>query len=490
MVFVLLVSLYTTRAVLNALGVIDFGIYNVVAGFVTMFAFVNTSMSNGIQRFFNYTLGDGNNERLVQVFNTSLQIQSILSALILLLLETIGLWYVCQKMVIPPERIKTALWIYQFSIISLLFVIIQIPFSAAIVAHERMFFFALVSIIDAIAKLAIALALPRINNDRLMIYGLLLLVISIINFLLYFFYSRLSFSEIRLRMSFDKALFCSMLSFSGWNIFGTFAFMIRTQGLTVLLNYFFGAIVNAAQGVAAQIQSAIQGFSGNIVIAFRPQMIQSYASGEHKRVKNLFFSLSKVSYLMLFMLSVPVAFEIDLILKIWLGDVIPGYTSYFTILVLANMVLLSLHTPIVTIIHASGKMMKFQIVTGLITCSILPVSWVFLKHGAEPGSVYWISLIIQGINQAACLKVLKEVFPFSLKQYFKFVLLPIIIVSVVLVLCILGLVSIMRDSFARLILVCVTSLVITLLFTYISLTKEERTVADNLVINKLRIKKS
>ena len=487
---ILLVSLYTTRAVINALGVVDFGVYNVVAGFVTMFAFVNTSMTNAIQRFYNITIGENNRDRLVKVFNCSLQIQLLLSVIVLFLLETIGLWYIYNKMVIPTERFTTALWIYQASIISLLLVIIQVPFSAAIVAHERMGFFALVSIIDAVAKLAIAIVLPYINSDRLLIYGLLSLAISIVNTFLYLIYSRLHFSEIELRVGFDKEQFRSMLSFSGWNLIGTFAFMIRAQGITVLLNFFFGAVVNAAQGVAAQVQSAIQGFSGNIVVAFRPQMIQSYAAGEHERVCSLFFSLSKISYLMLFMLSVPVAFEVDYILKLWLGSAVPDNTSIFTILVLANMVLLSLHTPIVTIIHATGKMTKFQIVTGIIVCSILPVSWAFLILGAKPDSVYWISLFVFTINQIASLFILKEVFPYSLKNYFQYVIFPISIISVLVIISEVGIIMVMKDGFLRLVVVCAVSVAVTLSVTYLTLTQSEKLLVWKLLFNRIRKKKS
>lgn len=488
MIFVLLVSLYTTRAILNALGVVDFGVYNVVAGFVSMFAFLNTSMSNGIQRFFNYTIGEGENEKLIQVFNTSLQIQAILAFVVFLLLETIGLWYVCNKMVIPHERFVTAIWIYEFSIISLVLVITQIPCNAAIIAHERMGFFALVSIIDAVAKLVIAIALPYIDRDRLFIFGIYSLSVSFANFLLITIYSRKKFKEIRLSFCFNKSLFSSILSFSGWNVFGTFAFMLRAQGITVLLNFFFGTIVNAAQGVAAQIQSAIQGFSGNIIVAFRPQIVQSYAAGDYERVSKMFFSLSKISFLMLFMLSVPVVFEIDYILNLWLGDAIPNYTSYFTILVLAIMVLLSLHTPIVTIIHASGKMRKFQIATGGITCSILPISWIALKMGGEPGSVYWVSLVVLFINQIVCLKILKDIFPYSIKNYIHLVVLPIMIISTLVIISEFGLVIIMNDSFPRLISVCLTSIILTLLVTYFTMTRNEKSLTNQLIINKIRKK--
>lgn len=484
MFFVLLVSLYTTRVVLNALGVVDYGVYNVVAGFVAMFAFLNTSMSNGIQRFYNFKLGSEGEAALTKVYNTSLLIQGILSIIVVLLLETIGLWYINEKMVIPLDRMDTARWLYHFSVISLVLVIMQIPYSSAIIAHERMGFFALVSIIDAVAKLIIALILPYVGSDKLFVYGIYSLGIAIINFVLYYAYNKIHFKELLFRIEFDRELFISMLSFSGWNVFGTFAFMIRQQGLTILLNFFFGTVVNAAQGIAAQIQSAIQGFSGNIVVAFRPQMVQSYAQGDYGRVSHMFCSLSKISFLMLFMLSAPVAFEIDYILKLWLGDAVPEYTSYFTIMVLANMVLLSLHTPIVTLIHASGQMKKFQIVTSLIICSIIPISWVALKMGAEPGSVYWISLIVQIVNQAACMKVLLDVFPYHINDYIKNVIMPILIVSLVVILCEFGVSTIMPECFMRLIITCAVSFIVTCGTAYLSLTENEKNIIFNIIKRK------
>lgn len=476
MIFVLLISIYTTRVVLKVLGIIDFGIFNVVAGFVSMFAFINTSMTNGIQRFYNFTMGKEGAQGLTKIFNTSIQIQLIIAVVAIALLETIGLWYVYNKMVIPSERLSTALWIYQFSIFSLVLVIIQQPYSAAVIAHEKMGFFALVSILDAISKLVIALSLPYFDADKLMVYGIYTLAVAILNFTLYFTFSKIHFDEIKLNFHFDKALFKSMFTFSGWNVFGTFAFMLRAQGITVLLNFFFGAAINAAQGIAGQIQSALQGFSGNIVIAFRPQMVQSYANSQYDRVRSMFYSLSKISYILLLLLSVPVIFEIDYILHLWLGDNVPEHSAYFTILVLVNMILLSLHTPIVTIIHASGKMKKFQIVTSVITCSILPISWVFLVFGCNPSTVYWVSLIVQIINQILCLMILKDVFPYKLYQYFKMVVIPLLFVTFAVSVVTLFVWLSCEESFTRLLLVGITSVISTCLAAYPTLTKSEKTV--------------
>lgn len=476
MIFVLLVSLYTTRVVLNALGVVDFGIYNVVAGFVSMFAFLNVSMTSGIQRFFNYTIGKEGYSALPKVFNTSLQIQILIAIIIFLLLETIGLWYVIHKMVIPQDRITATLFIYQFSVFSLLLVVIQVPFSAAVVAHEKMGFFAFVSVFDAIAKLVIAILLPYIGSDKLLVYGIYYLVITITNFIIYLFYCKRHFNEVVVRRMYDGELFLSILSFSGWNILGTFAFVFRAQGLTLLLNSFFGTTINAAQGIANQIQSAIQGFSGNFVVAFRPQMVQAYASCDYKRTQSLFYSLSKVSYTMLFMISIPVMFEINYVLGLWLGATIPYYSANFTILVLLNMILSSLHTPITTIIHASGQMKWFQIVTSVIVCSIIPISWFFLKMGFKPASVYWVSLVLLAINQVACLYVLHGVFPFRYKDYLLQVVYPCFLITLIVPLPFFILKNFFEPSFLRLVISCVNSVIFTGSVFFFVINEEERKV--------------
>ena len=248
MVFVLFLSLYTTRITLDVLGIDDFGIYNVVGGFVSMFVFLNTSMSNGIQRFFNFELGRNGIKGAQKVYITSLIIQLILLFVLILLTETFGLWYLYNKMVIPQERFWAALWVFQLSVLSFVFVIMQVPYNAAIMAHEKMNFYAFIGVLDAILKLAIVFLIPYANSDALILYAALLAAISLLNFLLVFFYSRKHFEEIRILPLFDKLLFKSMLSFSGWNIFGTFSNMMREQGLNVILNLFLGPIVNAARG--------------------------------------------------------------------------------------------------------------------------------------------------------------------------------------------------------------------------------------------------
>lgn len=485
--FVLVVSLFTTRIVLQSLGVEDYGINNVVGGFVSMFAFLNTSMSNGIQRFYNFAIGRKNEYSEKDVYNTAILIQTLLAIIIIVLLETIGIWYMYNKMVIPDTRFGAAMWVFQLAVASLVFVIIQIPYSAAIIAYEKMDFFAYVSIFDVIAKLAIAYSLFICKGDKLIIYGILNFAVCIISFFLYFFFCKLKFKSLKLEIRPRKTLFKSMLSFSGWNIFGTFAYMIKSQGLNMLLNVFFGPIINAARGISNMVLSAIQGFQSNIVVAFRPQIVQSYAAGEYSRVKNLFYSLSKVSFVLLATLSVPVMMEHKYIFHLWLGDTIPDYTYSFTILVLINMIISSLNTPVSQVVHATGKMKTYQILTSSVICAILPISWLFLKIGFDPNSVYVVSLAVTIVNQYVCIAVLKRIFEFEMKEYLKEVIIPLTIYSIVLVIIPLLCIFVLDSNLWRLILIfCLTVLISGAMTYLIVLNSSEKNIVNSFVNNKLR----
>lgn len=488
MFFVLIVSLYTTRIVLEALGVIDYGIFNVVAGFVSMFSFLNTSMSNGIQRFYNYHMGQPEGINLSTVFNTAVQIQLIIAVLILFLIETVGLWYMYHEMVIPSDRFTSALWVFQFSVASLILIILQVPFSSAIIAHEAMSFFAYISIFEVISKLVIAYLLISFSSDKLILYGFLTFIITLIVFLSNYFYTRKKFQEVVFKKCFNVNEFKSMLSFSGWNICGSFAYLLKGQGLNVLLNTFFGPIVNAARGVSTMIMNAIQSFQSNIVLAFRPQLVQSYASNEIARVEHLFFNLSKISYVLLTMLSVPVIIEINYILKIWLGDNVPDYTAIFSVLTLIDMVILSLNTPVSQVVHATGKMRNYQLSTSLIICMILPISYLFLKLGYNPTIVFIICIIFSVINQIVCLIFLKKIFDYNVVKYITEVILPCLSYSILVTFISFTPIIFMDSSFIRLTIVCLICFGVTVAssVTFILNSKEKQLVIE--IIRK-RIKK-
>lgn len=473
---VMIVNLYMTRVVLNVLGVNDYGIYNVVCGFVSMFGFLNTSMANGVQRFYNYELGKNGSIAVVKVFNTAMIIQFTLAIGVVLLTETFGLWYVNTLMIISTDRIVAANWIFQFAIISLIFVIIQIPYSAAILAYEKMDYFAIVSIIDAFIKLAIVFALPHLNGDNLILYGLLIMLVSIINFILYYLYSRKHFTHLRFKKIFDRTLFKSMMGFSGWNLFGSFAYVVKSQGVNVLINSFFGTIVNAANGIAAQVSSAIQTFASNLVIAFKPQLTQSYAAGDYKRAEQLMLSMSKLSYALMCIISIPLIIEIDYVLKIWLSGNIPEYTNTFAKLTIVAMMIGVLNTPITQMIHASGQMKKYQIATSIVICSILPISWLFLKLGYDATSVFIITIVITIINQIVCLRVLHSIYRFNVREYIKEVVLPCVIITIIPFTCVHYMGSLMLSSLWRFVTVAIANTLIISILFYLTLNNSEKNI--------------
>lgn len=490
MLFVLLVTIYTTRVLLNALGVEDYGIYNVVCGFVILFSFLNTSLSQGIQRFYNYELGRGGDGAVVKVFNTALIVQICLLFFLFIVLEFVGYYWFTYELVIPEERRDIAWILFQLSVVSMLVGILSTPYVAMVISYERMNYYATVSILDAVIKLLVAVSLPYVPFDKLLYYGISLLTISVLNFFMYSIYCHKNFSFLKLNFSFDSKLFRSMFSFSGWNFLGSLASMVKTQGTNVLLNSFFGVVVNASNGIAAQVSSAIQQFSLNIVIAFKPQLVTAYSQNNVARVQNMMFIMSKIGFILIYTLAIPIFLEIDYILSLWLGDTVPAYAASFSKLTIVAMVLSNFNTPVTQVIHATGHMRCYQIVTSIIMCSILPISWFFFKRGFDASLIYWVTVFITVLNQGVSLIVLHSEFKYSYKQYVKEIVVPcafIIIVAPIIP----GVLSLsLETSFMRMILVVLCSCVVLLLLGYsILLKKTEKLLVRNIIQNKI-IKKT
>lgn len=484
MMFVLLITFYTTRVILNILGVEDYGVYNVVCGFVSMFAFLNTSMSNGIQRFYNFELGKNGEEGANKVYNTALLIQFILAFVIVALTESFGLWYLHNKMVIPTDRMFAAECIFQFSILSFLFIIMQAPYTASVMAHERMDFYAIISVLDAILKLLIIFAIPLFTGDKLIVYGILFALISILNFVLYYIYCKHNFSEIRIKRFFDKKLFNSMLGFSGWNIFGSLSGVMKEQGINLVLNFFFGPIVNAARGVASQINGGLQSFVSNITTPVRPQVVQSYARGEYERTMKLTYSVSKLSCCFLYLCALPITLEIDYILKVWLGDSIPEHTDTFVILIILTSFVNNLNAGISGVIHASGKMMAYQTITSCISMVSVPAAYIGLENGLTPEFALLMVFVWASLAQITSLFILKSVINYSINDYFCRVMLPIITLVSITCWPSLLLRRYMSAGLTRFLIVGFVSVIITSLGIYlIALNKAERKIIRSSVLN-------
>lgn len=486
MLFVLLVSLYTTRVVLRILGVEDYGVYNVVGGFVSMFGFLNTSLAGAIQRFYNYEVTKQGAEGIQKVYITSLIIQGMISIVLLLVLESFGLWYVNNVLVVSTDKIHATNILFQCSVLSMLLVIMQVPYSAAVMSFERMDFYAIVGIIDVFLKLAIVVVLPFVPYDKLITYGVLVLFVSFVNFFLYFVYVRKHFVEMSLRCVFCKELFFSMWSFSGWNVLGTFSGVLKGQGLNMLLNAFFGPVVNAARGVSYQIMTALQQFSLNIVAAFRPQLVDSYANGNYSRTKSIVFSESKICYNLMCLLVVPVIVELRFVLRMWLGENIPPNTIPFTILVLIIMTVSTLNTPLTQVVHASGKLRAYMIVTSVITFAIVPLSWFFLKMGNGPISVFVVSLVMTIVNQIASLFVVRNMLDYEIKEYVMEVVCPCIIMTLLLPLLPFLVHRMLNESVLRLCCVCVVDFIMGCVISYsMVLSEREKQIVRSYIKRKV-----
>lgn len=391
MFFILAVNLYTSRVILSVLGVDVYGIYNVVAGFVLMFGFLNTAMATASARYIAFEQGRGDIERQKKIYSTTVMIHLAIAILIVLLAETIGVWYVNHKMVFPSEKSLAVNFVFQAAILSFFFTIISVPFTSSIIAHEEMGIYALVSIIDALLKLGIVYLLPLSPIDNLIFYSILLCIASLIDYLLYFIYCKRRFEECRFSFNKDYNLFKEMLGFAGWSFVGNFGISAKDYGVNLVLNLFFGPSVNAARAIAFQVSSAINGFVSNFQLALNPQITKRYAIGEIDSMTELIKIGTSISFYLLAIIIIPVIVRADYILSIWLIE-IPNYTTIFLQLILLMALINSMYGPISTAVLATGKIKTYQIVVALIMCMDVPLSFLALKLGAAPSSVFIIGI--------------------------------------------------------------------------------------------------
>lgn len=475
MSLVLLLSLVITRNLLNVLGVVDYGIYNIVAGFVSLFSFLSVSLTSSIQRFYNYEGGKYGAIGWSKVFITAIYIEIIFAFIIIALLETLGIWYINNKLVIPIDRIHEARCLFQFSCLQMVIIMIQAPFLALIMAKERMNYYAIIGIVEIVAKLMLILILPHIRYDRLVAFGCLSSILTISIFLMYYVYARLKFRECKFNWVWDYRLFKDIISFSGWSIFGSATIVARTQGVNILLNSFFGAVVNAARGIAFQIQSAVLGFTQNLTIAVRPQLTESYANGDHLRAQSLMFTISKVSFVLLYIIALPIIFEIDVILKVWLGNSVPEYTNQFTQLILIAALIDVLNTPISILIMATGKVKVYSLITSLVGILILPISYISLKMCCEPATVFLIGVLISACVQIASIYIMSKQTQISVRLYMSKIIKPLICL-VLLTIWIPFLVDMIPigEVTSLVVTVFLTTILILLISYHIVLTKNER----------------
>lgn len=490
MAFVLLISLYTTRTVLQVLGIEDYGIYNVVCGFVSMFTIFTVAFSFSITRFYNEAIGQGDSERLSAACSTAFFIQCILAFLVVATVEAAGLWYVSSRMVIPPDRLGTAMVIFQFSVVSMAIAIVQAPFSALIMAKEHMDYYALVSVANAVLNLINVFILKSLSCDKLLVWGILCLLASIAVFAMYFLFCRLRFRELRLTGTPDRTMFGKMLSFSGWSILDPLAYTMRGQGCNMVLNSFFGPVVNAAYSLSIQVSNALEQFTGNISTAFTPQLQQSYASGDEPRALSLTFSMSKITFALLAMLSVPLVFEMDYVLDLWLKGSVPDHTVSFASLIIAVKLIDTLQTPLTRLTQATGRIRSYMIWASLLVSLTLPLGYFLLKAGLAAESLFFGMVLITFLNLLLSLYLAsRTVASLSFGEYLRCVIIPCffhigVVAAVVIIPSLL-----MESSFLRLVLTCLLSVAASVLMAFcILLGKEERARLAGFVKHKIKFR--
>jgi O-antigen/teichoic acid export membrane protein len=388
------VSLYTSRIVLQVLGVEDFGIYSLVGGIIVFFSFISISMTGATQRYLNFELGKESRDGVHQVFCISVNIYVLIALLIALIGETIGLWAVNNMLNIPEERMYAANWVYQLSILSFIVGILRIPYNASVLAYERMNFYAIISIAEAILKLLILFVLSIVSYDKLILYAILTFLTVLIVFLLYIKYCLNNFETCKYVYMKNNGLLKQLLSFSGWNMFGNMALIGSNQGINILLNIFYGVTVNAAIGVANQVNTALYSFVTNLQTAFNPQITKSFASGDLEKHKRLLFQASRYSYYLLLILAIPILFYTNFILNFWLGGIVPKYASEFVQIIICISLVEAISGSLWVSIYAFGKIVKYQLIISCVLLLNVPVSYVLLNNGLHPVFIFLVKLIV------------------------------------------------------------------------------------------------
>lgn len=416
MLALMLVGLYTSRVVLQALGENDFGIYNVVGGVVAMFTMISGALNSAISRFITFEMGKGEEAQLRKVYSTAVTIQLILALIVIVLAEPIGLWFIENRMTIDPSRIPAARWVLHFSLSAFVINLMSVPQMASITAHEKMSAYAGIGILDGLLRLGVAFLILRSPIDRLVYYAALMAVVVLIVRVAYGIYCRMHFAECRYQMVFDKCLVKEMFSFAVWNFIGVTSGVLRDHGGNILVNIFSGPAVNAARGVAVQLNGAVQGFVTNFMTAVNPQITKSYASGEHDYMFSLVRKSSKMSFCLLYMLALPVIFNTDYLLGIWLKDV-PAHAPLFVQLFLVFALSESLSNPMITAMLATGRIRNYQLLVGGLQLLNIPVSYLFLKLGAMPEVTVMVAIAISQICMFARLYMLSRATGFQVGRF-------------------------------------------------------------------------
>lgn len=487
MLFIMGVSLYTSRVVLATLGEVDFGVYNVVGGVVVMFSMISSPLSTAITRFLTFELGKGHLKQLSQVFSTSINIQLLISLVLVILVETIGVWFLNTKMNIPADRMWAANWVLQCSIITFVINLLSVPYNATIIAHERMNIYAYISILEVSLKLLVVYLLVISPWDKLAAYAVLLAVVALGIQMTYAIYCHRHFQECRWSRHIDRPLFKEMLGFSGWNFIGAASGICREYGVNIVINIFCGPVVNAARGIATQVNSAINSFVQNFMVALNPQITKSYAMGEREYMFSLLFRGSRFSFYLLMFLSLPVIVNTSWILHLWLEEV-PGYTAIFLQLILIFAMSESISTPLITAMLATGDIRNYQILVGGLQLLNLPGSYLLLYLGFPPQSTIVFAIIMSICCLIGRLVMLRGMIDLPVKDFCVHVLGNVLLVSLLSASAPVALSLCMDPSFLTFVVTSLASVVCCIWsILYVGCTTSERGFVITQIRKKLHI---
>ena len=486
MILMMAVSLFTSRVILDTLGVEDYGTYNVVGGIIAMFSAFSGMFSGAISRFLTYELGKSGSSRLNEVFSTSVTIQLGIATVFIIVGEILGLYFLNYQLVIPEDRMVAANWVLQCSIVTFSINLISVPYNAAIIAHEKMSAFAYISIFEVTMKLLIAYTLYISPIDKLISYAILLMLLSVTVRLVYGSYCNRHFSECHYRFKYDKALLKEMSGFAGWNFIGSGAYILNTQGLNVLINMFFGVTLNAARGIANQVDGAIMQLVNNFMTAVKPQITKSIAAGDYSYMESLVCRGSKFGYFLMLLFFVPIYVEAPQILSLWLKTV-PDYTVAFVRLAMIASMIDLLGTTISTTVIATGKVKEYYIVIGLFGLLVFPVTYLCFKLGCTPESCYYSFIGVYDFLLYLKLRHANKLVGFPIMKYFKEVLLKIIPITAFSLILTLFVSTLWEETVLRLVYVAIISFLINGIGIYFyGLKKTERKFLKNLVLQKIK----
>ena len=486
MLILMLLGFYTSRVVLNSLGVVDYGVYNVVGGIVSVFSILTTAMSGTTQRYITIALGENDIDKLKDTFSVSLSIHIIISLIIFICIETFGLYFLYNKAVIPEERMNAVFWVFQISTVTAIFTIINVPFNGTIIAHEKMSAFAFFSIIDVIIKLLICFILPYTSFDKLIIYAILLLISSIISFVCMQIYCIRKFTESRYKLSWNKHMYKSMFGMTSWSLFDKIVYISFSQGITLITNVFFGPTINAASGIASQGSNVVRQFTNNFQVAINPQITKSYAQGDLENMHKLIIRSAKFSCFLMLYLIIPAFFEAETLLRIWLGNV-PEHAALYFKLSLITMIMHTIMNPLIVSNMAYGKVKLYLVVTNAIHILILPLTYLCYKMGFIPESSSFISIIIFIISILVGVRILQKQIGLSFIVFIREALIPILItytLSTLIPFIISETLS--WNNIIRLFVMIISSIISTSIVIYFAgLKKEERKLILELIRKKI-----